>query len=84
LGVFLLAPALYMNGYLRQDYKVSVSNLEIVHGWADDVVPVENSISYAKRAACSLHLIDGDHRLNSSFENLDRLFKSYLISISKN
>jgi hypothetical protein len=33
LGIFLLAPALYMNGYLRQDYKASVSNLEIAHGW---------------------------------------------------
>lgn len=83
LGVFLLAPALYMEGYLRQDYKIGFSNLEIVHGWADDVVPVANSIIYAKRSACSLHLIDGDHRLNSSIENLDRLFKNYLISISK-
>ena len=39
--------------------------IEIVHGWSDDVIPPEHSIRYARDADCSLHLISGDHRLNS-------------------
>ena len=42
------------------------------------VLPVANSIIYAKQATCSLHLIDSGHRLNSFSENVNRLFESYL------
>ena len=78
LGLFLLAPALYMDGYAHQEYKTDLPNIAIVHGWSDDVIPVGNSIRFAKIAKCSLHLIDGDHRLNSSIERVDMLFSSYL------
>ena len=35
----------------------------IVHGWNDDIVPVENSIRYARQYKCALHILDSDHRL---------------------
>lgn len=78
-GTFLLAPALFIEGYAVQNYP-EPQCLEIVHGWSDEVIPVENSISYAQKARCSLHLIDGDHRLNSSLENVEKLFEQFLIS----
>ena len=77
-GVFLLAPALYMSDYQVQEYSDELSNLEIIHGWSDDVIPVENSIKYAQKAQCSLHIIDGDHRLNSSLTQVITLFKVFL------
>ena len=76
-GVFLLAPALFMPGYNKQSY-LSKTYLEIVHGWSDDIIPVENSIRYAKSRDCSLHLISGDHRLNSSIEQVEKLFSQFL------
>jgi predicted esterase len=76
-GVFLLAPALYMSGYAKQTYSAH-ANIEIVHGWADDIIPPEHSIRYAKQHHCSLHLIAGDHRLNSSLEVVASLFESFL------
>jgi alpha/beta superfamily hydrolase len=76
-GVFLLAPALYMQGYKKQAY-TNGKNVEIVHGWSDDIIPPENSIKFAKQMDCTLHLISGDHRLNSSIVIVEQLFSQYL------
>jgi surfactin synthase thioesterase subunit len=84
LGVFLLAPALFMPDYEQKTYPTDLKNLEIVHGWSDDVIPVEHSIKYTQQAQCSLHLIDGDHRLNCSIEQVIELFESFLKNINKN
>lgn len=78
-GLFLLAPALFMQGYKKQVYS-NETNVEIVHGWSDDVIPPENSIKFAKNICCSLHLISGDHRLNSSIEVVEKLFHQFLTS----
>jgi predicted esterase len=77
-GIFLLAPALYLPGYAKQDYLCNHPHIEIVHGWSDDVVPPANSIRFAKYADCSLHLIRGDHRLNSSLNVVEKLFRQFL------
>jgi len=78
-GVFLLAPALFMPGYKKQSYRNN-TNVEIVHGWSDDIIPPENSIKHAQNIDCSLHLISGDHRLNSSIEIVEQLFLQFLTS----
>jgi pimeloyl-ACP methyl ester carboxylesterase len=77
-GVFLMAPALYLDGYHLQDYKPKCSQIEIVHGWSDDVVPVTGSFRFAQGTDCSLHLISGDHPLNGSLETVAGLFKLFL------
>jgi surfactin synthase thioesterase subunit len=87
-GVFLLAPALYMSGYLQQEYQVPEcqaqkydnikTKIEIIHGWSDDIIPIEHSIKYAEQTQCTLHLIDGDHRLNSSLHQVIELFNVFL------
>ena len=63
-AVFLMAPALYIPGYQHQEYPSRSKHIEIVHGWSDEIIPVEHSIRYAKAADCTLHLISGDHALN--------------------
>jgi predicted esterase YcpF (UPF0227 family) len=82
-GLFLLAPALFMKGYKKQNYSHN-TQIEIVHGWSDDIIPPENSIRFAKKNDCSLHLISGDHRLNSSIEVVENLFSQFLTSQSHN
>lgn len=82
-GVFLLAPALFMQGYKKQIYNNN-NNIEIVHGWSDDIIPPENSIKFAKNIDCSLHLISGDHRLNSSIEVVEKIFSQFLTSQKHN
>ncbi|MCP4074754.1 MAG: alpha/beta hydrolase [Gammaproteobacteria bacterium] len=77
-GVFLLAPALFMPGYEKQLYRSLCRHIEIVHGWSDDVIPVEHSMKFAQEADCSLHLISGDHRLNDSIEQVVNIFENFL------
>jgi len=79
-GVFLLAPALFIPSYKKQSYKPK-THIEIVHGWSDDIIPPENSIRFAKNENCTLHLIAGDHRLNSSIDVVEKLFLQFLASL---
>ena len=65
-ALFVLAPAYYMPGYEALTPPPPGMPITIVHGWRDDVVPVENSIRYARECRATLHLIDGDHRLTDN------------------
>ena len=77
-GVFLMAPALYIPRFNKQQYHSKSSYIEIVHGWSDEIIPAENSIKYARHADCTLHLISEDHSLNGSLEVVASLFERFL------
>ena len=81
-ALFLMAPALYIPAYRTQQYASTAAHIEIVHGWSDAVIPVQNSIDYAREADCSLHLISGDHPLNTSIAAIEILFARFLDSVS--
>jgi len=80
-GVFVLAPALYIPGWKEQSYSPKTNIVEIIHGWSDEIVPHELSIRYARESQTTLHLIDGDHRLNSSITEVLILFSNFLTRI---
>ena len=77
-GVFLLAPALYVPAYPTQDPVVPAQRTEIVHGWDDEVIPCDNAILFARLRQCTLHLVQGDHRLNARIPLLRELFGAFL------
>ncbi len=77
-AIFLLAPALYMPGYKIQNFTQIKHETEIIHGWSDEIIPVDNSIRHARNRNCTLHLIAGDHRLINSIEGVSVLFKNFL------
>jgi len=77
-GVFLLAPALCMPGYPSQEPMVPALRTEIVHGWGDEVIPYENAVRFARLRQCTLHLVQGDHRLNACIPLLRELFDAFL------
>ena len=70
-GLFLLAPAFYLPGYVHQALAPRAEHTMIVHGWGDDVVPAQNSIRFAKQHQCDLYLLDGDHRLNAALPKIE-------------
>lgn len=80
-GLFVLAPAYFMPGYENLTPPPPALPTEIVHGWHDDIVPVENSIRYAKACAATLHIVDGDHRLTANIDEINyylaRFIKNY-------
>ena len=77
-GLFLLAPAFYLPGYAEQDPIPGTDRVTVVHGWNDEVVPVDNAIRFARRHRAELHLLDSDHRLTSHLDALQKLFGFFL------
>jgi surfactin synthase thioesterase subunit len=76
VGLFVLAPAYYMPGYEALTPAAPQIPVSIVHGWHDNVVPVDNSIRYARACAATLLIVDGDHRLTSNIDEIcDRLVR---------
>jgi fermentation-respiration switch protein FrsA (DUF1100 family) len=53
----------------------------MVHGWHDDVVPVENSIRFARECAATLHILDGDHRLTANIDEINRELAAFIDSL---
>ncbi len=69
-GLFVLAPAYYMAGYEELTPGAPGIPICIVHGWHDDIVPVENSIRFARACAATLIIVDGDHRLTGNINEI--------------
>jgi alpha/beta superfamily hydrolase len=77
-GLFLLAPAFYMPGFEDYTPRDIPCPAAIVHGWRDDVVPVANSIRWAREHLAALHLLDSDHRLEDQIETVCRLLRAFI------
>jgi pimeloyl-ACP methyl ester carboxylesterase len=81
-GLFVLAPAYYMPGYEALTPPPPGMPISIVHGWRDDVVPVDNSIRYARGCHAELHIVDGDHRLTENIEDINYYLRRFIEKIS--
>jgi len=77
-GLFLLAPAVFMPGYERLDYSSACQKIHVIHGWQDEVVPVDNAIRFAREHSASLHLVNDGHRLGGSIGLIEREFEQFL------
>lgn len=81
LGLFLLAPAFYLDHYPCKEPEPCTKYNTIIHGWRDDVVPVENSIRFAKKYKCDLHVLDSNHRLVDSLDIIAVMYENFLRKI---
>lgn len=77
-GLFVLAPAYYMEGYEDLTPPPPSMPICIVHGWHDDIVPVENSIRYARECSATLHLVNGDHRLTENIDEINGYLEQFI------
>ena len=83
-GLFLMAPAFYLDGYSNQSPVSAAESTMIVAGWQDDVIPIEHSVRFAQQQRAELHLLDSDHRLNSVLFRLGDLFELFLEQVLSN
>jgi len=83
VGLFVLAPAYYMPGYESLTPPAPDMPIAIIHGWNDDVVPVENSIRFASECNASLHILDGDHRLTASIGAINQLLTRFIENLGE-
>ena len=80
-ALFLLAPAFYMPGFEQYTPKGSKVPTAIVHGWHDDIVPVENAIRWAREEAATLHVLDSGHRLEDQIPMICTLLREFLLRL---
>ena len=77
-GLFVLAPAYYMPGYEELTPPPPAMPIFIVHGWHDNIVPVDNSIRFARDCAATLYIVDGDHRLTANIDEINRELGAFI------
>ncbi|MDX1588700.1 MAG: alpha/beta fold hydrolase [Oleiphilaceae bacterium] len=77
-GLFLLAPAFEIPGSPGVRLPLAPSQITMVHGWQDDVVPVKPVISAAQQCRAELHLVDDGHRLQACLAQIDYWFAEFL------
>jgi pimeloyl-ACP methyl ester carboxylesterase len=83
-GLFLLAPAFYMPGFepLTPQPPDGIP-ITLVHGWRDDVVPVDNSVRWAREHRATLHVLESDHRLADRVSEINVLFEYFLVKLDR-
>lgn len=79
-ALFLMAPALYFPGWDDEPQGIPALST-VVHGWKDDIVPVERGIRFARHNASDLHLLDSGHTLNDQLEMLELLLDRLLLRV---
>lgn len=78
LGLFLISPALYLDGYAEAEVENIECPVTVVHGWSDDIVPVENVLKFARTASADLHIFEGGHRLREKLPETESCFEQFL------
>ena len=82
-GLFVLAPAYYVEGYEDVTPLPPSMPVCIVHGWHDDIVPVDNSIRYARNCSATLHVVDGDHRLTANIDEINEYLRQFIERVAR-
>lgn len=77
-GLFLLAPALDLPGFPADALAPAVARTLIIHGWRDELVPVENVLRFCRRHVLPTLLVDGDHRLMEPLDGICGQFRLFL------
>jgi len=55
----------------------------LVHGWRDELCPVDAAIAFARERGDTLHLVDDDHRLSAHVEYCAEAFRQLLLSLDR-
>jgi len=80
-GLFLMAPAFYLPGYLRTEFNPPANHTLVIHGWQDDIVPPEHSWTFCQKYHICLKMLNSDHRLISELPALAEEFDRFLVGL---
>ena len=72
-ALLLMAPAFGLEDYPEQYPAPSANSIAAVHGWHDEVVPVDNTIHWAKHYQAKLVLVNDDHSLHKEVVTVGEL-----------
>lgn len=71
-GLVLMAPAFGMADYPVPYPTPHASDVAVVHGWQDEVIPVNHVIEWAKEHQIRLQLVSDDHSLHQEVGTVGR------------
>ncbi|APG28998.1 hypothetical protein A7E78_02955 [Syntrophotalea acetylenivorans] len=77
-AMLLLAPAVYLSGYAEQNPTPFAGQTVVVHGWHDQVVPVDNVLRFCREHSIELHVQPDGHQLLGSQLQIKLLFREML------
>lgn len=77
-GLFLLALPTRIPGYPRPFAAKAGIPSFLVHGYADDVCPLDEAVAFARDHAMPALLVQDDHRLSDSLSDIEAAFRRFL------
>ncbi|TCV94711.1 alpha/beta superfamily hydrolase [Luteibacter rhizovicinus] len=81
-GLFLLALPARIPGYARPFAAREGVPTFMIHGYRDEVCPVDEAIAFARKAAIPALLLDDDHRLGATLPTIETQFRAFLAGLS--
>jgi predicted alpha/beta-hydrolase family hydrolase len=79
-GLFLLALPTAIPGYPHAFAAAAVPT-SLVHGWCDELCPVDAAIEFARGRGADLRLVHDDHRLGAHVETCADVFRDFLANL---
>jgi len=81
-GLFLLATPAAIPGFeAALDVRRDVPTL-LIHGWRDEICPLDDIHAFAGRRRLPLLVLDDDHRLSGSLAAIERQFALFLDTLA--
>lgn len=80
-GLFLLAPAVYLPGYARAEFRPTADCINVFHGWRDDIVPPHHAWRFCCAHRLPLKMFDAGHRLLEAMPQLADEFSRFLAAL---
>lgn len=76
-GLFLMALPVSIRGYARRFDAARVPTM-LVHGWSDELCPVDEAIAFARSREDEIALVRDDHRLSAHVNYVAEAFARFL------
>ena len=77
VGLFLMALPLAIPGYARR-FEAKRVPTALVHGWSDELCPVDGAIAFARARSDEIVLVRDDHRLSEHVDFVAENFARFL------
>ena len=81
-GLFLLAAPGAIPGFHNAlDVRQDVPTM-LIHGWRDELCPLDDIYAFASRRQLPLLILDDEHRLSNSLPTIERQFAAFLGAVA--
>jgi len=78
LGCFLMAPALALPRYPQSSPVIRARHTRIIHGWDDEVIPVQPVLDLARKQRLPVLVLPDGHRLQAHVRHIAGEFENFL------